>query len=65
VASTNTHIFPTLLNKRVAFALAGDGPAEAFRLGEVPGVAVLPQRAAGVKCARSIGAVEGKLRAIC
>ena len=31
----------------------GEGPADAFRLAEVPGVAVVPQRAAGVKCARS------------
>src|SRR6185437_9641758 len=33
--------------------LAGDGPAEAFRLPEVPGVAVVPLRAEGRKCARS------------
>jgi isoleucyl-tRNA synthetase len=32
---------------------SGEGPAEAFRLPEVAGVAVLPSRAAGVKCARS------------
>ena len=32
---------------------AGDGPAEAFRLGEVAGVAVQVYRAAGRKCARS------------
>ncbi|MBU3888253.1 isoleucine--tRNA ligase [Methylosinus sp. KRF6] len=32
---------------------AGEGPAEAFRLPEVAGVAVVPRRAAGVKCARS------------
>ncbi|MFN3483034.1 MAG: hypothetical protein ACK4YX_08430, partial [Rhabdaerophilum calidifontis] len=32
---------------------AGEGPTEAFRLAEVPGVAVVPARAAGVKCARS------------
>jgi len=31
----------------------GAGPEEAFRLPEVKGVAVVPQRAAGVKCARS------------
>ncbi|MFJ5368614.1 isoleucine--tRNA ligase, partial [Bosea sp. CER48] len=31
----------------------GDGPAEAFRLADVPGVAVVPHRAAGIKCARS------------
>jgi len=31
----------------------GDGPPEAFRLADVPGVAVLPARASGVKCARS------------
>ena len=33
--------------------LAGEGPAQAFRLADVPGVAVAPQRAQGVKCARS------------
>ncbi len=32
---------------------AGDGPKEAFRLDEVAGVAVLPARAEGQKCARS------------
>ncbi|MGE5369018.1 MAG: hypothetical protein ACM3PD_05385, partial [Chloroflexota bacterium] len=31
----------------------GEGPVEAFRLSEVPGVAVVPNRAPGVKCARS------------
>ncbi|KQK31049.1 isoleucine--tRNA ligase [Bosea thiooxidans] len=31
----------------------GEGPADAFRLAEVPGVAVVPHRAAGIKCARS------------
>lgn len=31
----------------------GEGPAEAFRLPDVPGVAVVPARASGVKCARS------------
>jgi isoleucyl-tRNA synthetase len=31
----------------------GDGPAEAFRLSEVPGVAVKVFRAVGRKCARS------------
>jgi len=31
----------------------GEGPAEAFRLADVPGVAVVPHRAAGIKCARS------------
>jgi len=33
--------------------LAGDGPGEAFRLADAPGLAVVPQRAKGVKCARS------------
>jgi isoleucyl-tRNA synthetase len=33
--------------------LAGEGPSEAFRLPDVPGVAVVPQRAEGRKCARS------------
>ena len=32
---------------------AGEGPAEAFRLDEVKGVAVVPERAEGRKCARS------------
>ncbi|MGO4172169.1 isoleucine--tRNA ligase [Bosea sp. TAF32] len=31
----------------------GEGPAEAFRLAEIPGVAVVSHRAAGIKCARS------------
>ena len=31
----------------------GEGPADAFRLPEVAGVAVVPARAPGVKCARS------------
>jgi isoleucyl-tRNA synthetase len=31
----------------------GEGPQDAFRLAEVPGVAVVPSRAFGVKCARS------------
>ena len=31
----------------------GDGPADAFRLDEAPGVAVVVRRAAGTKCARS------------
>jgi isoleucyl-tRNA synthetase len=33
--------------------VAGDGPADAFRLADSPGIAVVPQRAHGVKCARS------------
>jgi isoleucyl-tRNA synthetase len=36
-----------------ATLVEGDGPAEAFRLPDVPGVAVVPQRAEGTKCARS------------
>ncbi len=32
---------------------SGEGPAEAFRLADVPGVAVVPHRATGIKCARS------------
>jgi isoleucyl-tRNA synthetase len=31
----------------------GEGPADAFRLAEVPGVAVIPGKAVGTKCARS------------
>lgn len=33
--------------------VSGEGPADAFRLADVPGVAVVPARAAGIKCARS------------
>jgi isoleucyl-tRNA synthetase len=33
--------------------LEGDGPSDAFRLPDVPGVAVVVEKAAGVKCARS------------
>jgi len=33
--------------------VAGEGPAEAFRLPDVPGVAVVIEKAPGVKCARS------------
>jgi isoleucyl-tRNA synthetase len=36
-----------------ATLVEGDGPAEAFRLPEVAGVAVVPQLARGKKCARS------------
>ncbi|WP_238120171.1 MULTISPECIES: isoleucine--tRNA ligase [unclassified Xanthobacter] len=36
-----------------ATLIRGEGPAEAFRLPEVPGVAVVPARAEGRKCARS------------
>ena len=36
-----------------AVLVEGDGPAEAFRLPDVPGVAVVPRRAEGRKCARS------------
>ncbi|WP_199090616.1 isoleucine--tRNA ligase [Bosea sp. ASV33] len=32
---------------------SGEGPADAFRLADVPGVAVVPHRASGIKCARS------------
>ncbi|HRO03706.1 MAG TPA: isoleucine--tRNA ligase, partial [Terricaulis sp.] len=32
---------------------AGEGPADAFRLAEVPGVSVVVEKAPGVKCARS------------
>ena len=32
--------------------VSGDGPAEAFRLPDAPGVAVLPERAAAPRCAR-------------
>ncbi|MEM7399466.1 MAG: class I tRNA ligase family protein, partial [Pseudomonadota bacterium] len=36
-----------------ATLIAGDGPADAFRLEDVQGVAVVPTRAEGNKCARS------------
>jgi len=36
-----------------AALVEGDGPPEAFRLPDVPGVAVVPQSAQGRKCARS------------
>jgi isoleucyl-tRNA synthetase len=36
-----------------ATLVASDGPAEAFRLSETPGVAVLPLKAGGTRCARS------------
>jgi isoleucyl-tRNA synthetase len=36
-----------------ATLVEGDGPPEAFRLPDVPGVAVVPQPAQGKKCARS------------
>ena len=36
-----------------AVLVEGDGPAEAFRLADVPGVAVVPHLAEGRKCARS------------
>jgi isoleucyl-tRNA synthetase len=31
----------------------GEGPADAFRLDDHPGIAVVPERASGIKCARS------------
>ena len=36
-----------------AALIEGEGPPDAFRLPEVPGVAVVPQLAQGRKCARS------------
>jgi isoleucyl-tRNA synthetase len=36
-----------------AKVVAGEGPVDAFRLDDVPGVAVEPARARGRKCARS------------
>ncbi len=36
-----------------ATLVEGEGPADAFRLPEVPGVAVVTNRARGTKCARS------------
>ncbi|MDF1687393.1 MAG: isoleucine--tRNA ligase [Parvibaculaceae bacterium] len=45
--------------------LEGEGPSEAFRLDDVPGIAVVPKMAQGQKCQRSwkvlpeVGSVEG------
>jgi isoleucyl-tRNA synthetase len=36
-----------------ATVVAGEGPADAFRAEDIKGVAVVPQKAAGIKCARS------------
>ena len=36
-----------------ATVVAGDGPSDAFRLPDVPGVAVVVRKAEGKKCARS------------
>ena len=36
-----------------ATLVEGEGPADAFRLDDVKGVAVVPNRAEGAKCARS------------
>jgi isoleucyl-tRNA synthetase len=36
-----------------ATVAAGDGPTDAFRADDVKGIAVVPQKAVGVKCARS------------
>jgi isoleucyl-tRNA synthetase len=41
-----------VLRTSSATLVAGEGPADAFRLAEVPGVAVEPVRADGCKCAR-------------
>ena len=46
----------TLRKRRItsgATLVEGEGPAEAFRLDDVKGVAVVPNRAEGTKCARS------------
>jgi isoleucyl-tRNA synthetase len=41
-----------------ATLIEGEGPADAFRLDDVRGVAVMPKRAAGKKCARSWKVLE-------
>ena len=46
-------ILPNSASPRRATLVEGDGPAEAFRLDDVAGVAVEPRRAEGRKCARS------------
>ncbi|MES1198791.1 MAG: class I tRNA ligase family protein [Pseudomonadota bacterium] len=45
--------FPELCITSSVTIEAGEGPADAFRLAEQPGVAVVVEKAPGVKCARS------------
>ena len=44
---------PEVCITSAATLVNGDGPADAFRMPEVPGVAVVVKRAEGKKCARS------------
>ena len=44
---------PNCASPRPRRLVEGEGPAAAFRLDDVPGVAVEPRRAEGRKCARS------------
>ena len=46
-------ISPMSASPRTSMLAEGEGPAEAFRLPDVPGVAVVVERAGGIKCARS------------
>ena len=48
-----TSISPKSASPRRATLVEGEGPADAFRLDEVRGVAVVPKLAHGKKCARS------------
>ncbi len=49
----STSISPKSASRPHATLVEGEGPAGAFRLDDVPGVAVEPKRASGKKCARS------------
>jgi hypothetical protein len=49
---TNT-LAKTFNAAQVVEIIEGDAPADAFKLEDVSGVAVVPAKAAGVKCARS------------
>jgi isoleucyl-tRNA synthetase len=52
-ASLQAVDFAELCITSAAAIVEGEGPADAFRLPEVPGVAVMVEKAPGVKCARS------------
>ncbi len=59
-------ILPNCASLRRATLVEGEGPASAFRLDDVPAVAVEPRRAEGRKCARSwkISPAVGSIRNI-
>ena len=49
----STSISPKSASPRTAMVTNDDAPADAFRLNDVPGVAVVVEKAVGTKCARS------------